>query len=140
MKTPTAGELLHQFLVQSCACKQEATAERYLLVHAQLHRYLEEAGHRILETQQIPYFRREQHKDPSDAFCRSFYAEEVIYALPGFLDPPWLNSNPTDRRIQISQTARLMGWLCKSGYVDRFWHSCALLEVEGSVRRARAES
>jgi hypothetical protein len=140
MKTPTAGELLHQFLVQSSACKQEATAERYLLVHAQLHRYLEETGHRILETQQLPYFRREQQKDPADAFCRSFYAEEVIYALPGFLVLPWLYSNPTDRRIQISQTARLAAWLCKSGYVDRRWHSCAVLEVEGAVRRARAES
>lgn len=140
MKTPTAGELLHQFLVQSSACKQEPTAERYLLVHAQLHRYLEETGHRILETQQLPYFRREQHKDPADAFCRSFYAEEVIYALPGFLVPPWLYSNPTNRRIQISQTARLTEWLCKSGYVDRHWHSCAVLEVEGAVRRARAES
>jgi hypothetical protein len=140
MKTPSAGELLHQFLVQSSACKQEATAERYLLVHAKLHRYLEETGNLVLETQQLPYFRREQRKDPSDAFCRSFYAEEVIYALPGFLEPPWLNSNPADRRIQISQTARLTEWLCRSGYVDRFLHSCALLHLEGAIRRARAES
>jgi hypothetical protein len=137
METPAADQVLRHFLTVSAQGKQARTVARYRRIDTHLRQFLEIEGPRFLEPPQERLLALERDVDPDGAFCRLFYAEDMVFALPAFLREPWLVPEAGDRRTQISQVSRLVHWICSHGLIDRQWYSCALIETRLAVEQAR---
>ena len=137
----TVEEILEAFFSLSYAGKQTATAARYARVEGQLRCFLDTDGRLFLTPDAAMILELESAFGSEGAFARIFDAEDLLYALRGFLTPRWLLPDVQDRRTQVSLTARLVQWLCSSHLVDRSWHGGEVRDVltaAEKIRRSRA--
>ena len=139
MAQPTVDEILESFFVGSCDDKLPATAQRYTRVRTQLQLFLEADGWEFLTPDAAALLELERAFTPRNGFGRLFGAEDLLYALHGFLGPRWLLPGVQDRRTQVSLTRRLVQWLCSASLVDRAWHADAVRGVLAAAESARRD-
>ncbi|WP_146360974.1 hypothetical protein [Arthrobacter yangruifuii] len=137
MEQQSVDSILNTFFTFSCVGKQTPTRARYLRVALQLRRYLEAEGADSLRDEDAALLELERSLEPEAAFARLFGAEDLAYALSGFLEPRWLLPDLQDRRTQVALTPRLIQWLCNSCLLDSRRHLPAIRSARAAAARAR---
>lgn len=102
-----------------------------------LREYLEVEGDRVLVTADLELLAIERQFDPVGAFCRTMRAEDLVFALPGFLER-CLPEDLVDVRLQLATVEALMAWLIRR-LIDQTGLECVLLDVFVALRRGRAD-
>jgi hypothetical protein len=115
---PTISEVLVRFLEDRCRARQPVTIDRYLRIDEHLRTYLEARGQDRLCSDDALLLAAEREFQPLGAFCRIMHADALLAALPDFLGADWLMPQGLDRKVQISQSSRLVHWLIRGRVVD----------------------
>jgi hypothetical protein len=103
-----------------------------------LREYLEAEGDGILVTDDGELLAVERQFDAVGAFCRTMHADDLVFALPGFLER-CVPEGLVDLRLQLSTIEALMAWLIRTGLLDSTGLECIMLDVGSTLRRGRAE-
>ena len=133
---PSIDQILTQFFA-----RQPAPGVRRRRLHfldPLLRRYLETEGSRSLTTPLLAQLAIEREFEPVGAFARIMNADDLIYTLPGFIEPPWLQKNLLLRKAQIDLVAGL-ATLVVSRYLGPEDFACAVMEVDATISRARLQ-
>lgn len=138
MTNPRAS--IDQILTQFFAIRPATGAglKRLRFLDPLLRRYLETEGSRTLTTPLLAELAIERGVEPAGAFARIMNADDLIYTLPGFLEPPWLQENLLLRKAQIDLVAGLAA-LVTSRYLGPDDFACALMEVDATLSQARLQ-
>ena len=139
--TPTIDDHFERFFADERIGLRPAAARRLDLVRAHLEGYLDEHGYRILTTGQLVVLHIERQLAPHGAFVRTMHADDLLFALPGYLDPAHRLPTPTDAKAQVQTVRNLVRFLWNVGaWGAPAWgdddYSCAVLELEGALRAA----
>ncbi|SDH47620.1 hypothetical protein SAMN04488693_101351 [Arthrobacter subterraneus] len=130
-------QVLGRYFSASAAGRHPATVERYGRVLAHLRFFLEQEGDSTVSADVGALLALERQFEPEGAFERLLGAEQLVYALPRFLSPPWLLPDFHDRLAQISLVSRLVQWLCSRELVDSRWHRHAVMQTRAAAEKAR---
>lgn len=133
---PSIDHILTQFFARQPATGVALTRLRFL--DPLLRSYLETEGYRSLTTPLLAQLEIERGVHPAGAFARIMNADDLIYTLPGFIEPPWLQENLLLRKAQIDVVAGLAA-LVVSRYLGPEDFACAVIEVDATIRRARLQ-
>jgi hypothetical protein len=134
---PTIRSILAEFFDEETAHKRGVIRQRNLAVQTMLGRYLELEGERTLTDPGVAILHAERAFEPNGAFARTMRAEDLLVALTGFLEPPWLAIDPLLRHRQLALTASLVDFLCRELLIDEWGASCFLLETRARIDRAK---
>ncbi len=99
--------------------------------------YLEAEGGGVLVTSDCELLAIERQFDPVGAFCRTMHSDDLVFALPGFLER-CVPVDLTDSRLQLSTIEALTSWLIRRRLIDQTGLECVLLDVGAALRRGRA--
>ena len=135
-RQPSIDQILTQFVA-----RQPATGvalERLRFLDPLLRSYLETEGHRSLTTPLLAQLEIERGVDPAGAFARIMNADDLIYTLPGFLEPPWLQENLLLRKAQIDLVAGLAR-LIVTRYLGPEDFACAEMELDATISGTREQ-
>ncbi|WP_437583711.1 hypothetical protein ACSAGD_00325 [Paramicrobacterium sp. CJ85] len=131
-RTPTIEELLVPFFTEQTAEKTGRRLRRVQEVERHLREYLEVAGHRGLSTVGLGILNMEREFAPEDAFIRSMRADDLLFALRGFLEPAWLPDDRVQARVQVGVVDKLVAWMQ--------WHELlSLRDVAAELGRVKVE-
>jgi len=133
---PSIDQILTEFFALQPATGVGLKRLRFL--DPLLRRYLETEGYRTLTTPLLAQLSIEREFEPAGAFARIMNADDLIYTLPGFIEPPWLQENLLLRKAQIDMVARLASRVV-SRYLGPEDFACALMEVDATLSRARLQ-
>lgn len=133
---PSIDQILTQFFARQPATG--VAGRRLQFLDPLLRRYLETEGYRSLTTPLLAELAIEREFEPAGAFARIMNADDLIYTLPGFIEPPWLQENLLLRKPQIDLVAGLAA-LVVGRYLGPEDFACALMEVDATIRRARLQ-
>jgi hypothetical protein len=111
---------------------------RLRFLEKSLRDYLEAEGERILVSADLVLLTSERQFDPHGAFCRTMHADDLVFALPGFLER-CVPADVTDFRVQLATIEALVAWLIRKRQIDPYMSECILLDVGAGLRRGRAE-
>ena len=136
---PTINHILTQFFAAEAEGMKGVRRQRVDRVERALRNCLESEGHRVLIDRDRAVLHAEREFDPDDAFARMMHADDLVFALPLFLEPLWLRADPSDRRIQLALVDKLTGYLLRGRLIDGKELACPLLDIWCAVERARAE-
>jgi hypothetical protein len=134
---PTIDEILHVFFLQRLDGTGGVTRKRILLIERALRACLEEVGSRILTNRDVAILTLERAIDPHDAFARTMFADDLIFALPLFISEPYLFAGLTERTLQLRITGALKRFVTRSGLVDPWELSCAIIDLDIALKQAR---
>lgn len=135
---PHIDEILTAFLSAQLKDKTGLRRRRTISADAQLRRCLETDGHRILIDGDRSVLDLEREITPEDAFVRTMYADDLLFALDIFVSEPWLLPDRIDRGVQLRFAETLSMQLISWRLIDQWDLSCALLHLRGAIRRAKA--
>lgn len=130
-------QILTRYFSASSAGKHPATVERYDRVLQHLRLFLEDEGDSTVSGETAELLALERQFEPDAAFARLLGAEELVFALPRFLNSFWLLPDFHDRLAQISLVSRLVQWLCSRELVDSRWHRHAVMQTRAAAEKAR---
>jgi len=150
--TPTIDAILEGFFLERVVCAPRVSARsgaaaarpspvmqrRLRSLEIRLRDYLEAEGERVLVTGDLEVLASERQFDPGGAFCRTMRADDLLFALPGFLER-CVPADLTDTRLQLATIDALTSWLLKSGLINPWGLECTLLDVDAALRRGRAD-
>ena len=114
------------------------TQRRLRSLEGRLRDYLEIEGEHILVTADIELLASERQFDPTGAFCRTMHADDLLFALPGFLQR-CVPADLTDTRLQLATIDALTSWLLRRGLIDGAGLECTLLDVDAALRQGRED-
>jgi len=134
---PTIRSILAEFFDEETAHKRGVIRQRNLAVQTMLGRYLELEGERSLTDPGIAILRAERAFEPNGAFTRTMHADDLLVALRGFLEPPWLAIDPLLRHRQLALLRALLDFLCREMLIDEWGLACFLLETRAQIDRAK---
>jgi len=138
MKTePTIRSILAEFFDEETTHKRGVIRQRNLAVQTMLGRYLELEGERTLTDPGIAILRAERAFEPNGAFTRTMHAEDLLVALTGFLEPPWLAIDLLLRHRQLALVSALLDFLCREMLIDEWGAACFLLETRAQIDRGK---
>lgn len=131
-------EILTSFFALQGAGQTPAARRRTLLVERALRDCLEAEGDRVLVTRDLVVLAAEREFDPVGAMARTMHADDLIYVLPTFLEPPWLQGTALMKRAQLTLVEHLTAQLLNNGTVKYDEVTCPLHEIRGRIDNARA--
>lgn len=134
---PTIDDILRGFFALRLEGATGVRRRRILLVHDTLRLYLEREGHHVLTTGDLALLALERAIDPTDGFTRTMHADDLIFALPGYLEQPL--ADRLDRQMQRTLIGALVNRLLELRFVDGYGLECPLLDIQAALRRGRAE-
>lgn len=135
----TIDDILHSFFLTEGFGKKGTAHRRIRFVELTLREYLEESGSGILTTWDRALLALEVLDEPNGAFCRTMHADDLVFALPGYLRLSPLDT--TDRRTQLRVVEHLVAFIKRCALIDEQDMACPLLEVGAAIldgRRALA--
>ena len=135
---PHIDEILTAFLSAHLKGKTGLRRRRIATADAQLRRCLEAEGHRILTDGDRSVLDLEREITPEDAFVRTMFADDLLFGLGIYVSEPWLLPDRIDRGVQLRFAETLTTQLISWRLIDQWDFSCALLDLRGSIRRAKA--
>ena len=135
---PTIDAILTEFFGERRGSSPGLKQRRLRALELRLRDYLEAEGDRILVTADLELLASERQFDPAGAFCRTMRAEDLVFALLGFLER-CVPDEAVDARLQLTTIEALMASLIRRGLIDQTGLECILLDVSGALRRGRAE-
>jgi hypothetical protein len=140
--SPSIDEILTAFFAREHAAASGIRSRRLERIEAGLRRCLETDCDRVLDERGLSLLRVERVFEPEGAFTRSMRADDLVFALPVFLDDRWLQQDPADRRLQVRIALRIVDFLLERRLIDERDLACPLIElkVEASQVRARLRS
>jgi hypothetical protein len=140
--SPSIDEILTAFFAREHAAASGIRSRRLERIEAGLRRCLETDCDRVLDDRGLSLLRVERVFEPEGAFARSMHADDLVFALPVYLDGRWLQPDPGDRRLQVRIALRIVDFLLERRLIDERDLACPLIElkVEASHVRARLRS
>lgn len=133
-------QLLDDFFIAEGGVRSAATLRRYARVRDRLTHYLDvEDMAPWLGTHPATLLSAEREFHENGAFWQLFGADELVCALPGFLEPSWMPDGVGEARTQVSLVERLLKYLSRHRLVDWGWLGCAGYEADAAVRQARRQ-
>jgi hypothetical protein len=135
---PTIDALLGAFFSERLEGAGGTRQRRLRSLEARLRAHLEAEGEHILVTADLELLASERQFDPSDAFCRTMRADDLLFALPGFLER-CVPADAVDRRLQLTTIEALVAWLIRKRLIDQYQSECIMLDVGAELRRGRAD-
>ncbi|GAA1818454.1 hypothetical protein [Agromyces neolithicus] len=136
---PTAATLIEAAEALLTEGRAHATCLRYRRARTALETYLEAKGEDMLLDAGIAMLAIERGLEPDGALLRVATGEDLLYALPGFIDleRPGLPKADAGAQLRfVDQCRRLIVARGLSAHGD---YSCASWEVDGALRRAGRE-
>jgi hypothetical protein len=135
---PTALAVITAAERELCDGRTPPTQRRYARARARLEAFFESLDERMLTTSGAAMLELERDIQPAGALLRVAVAEDVLYALPAFV-----RFEPSDLPVSEVRAQHRLAEFCyrviaQRGLVDLGAHICAVWEVEGALRRARA--
>jgi hypothetical protein len=135
---PTACAIIETIEDALTIDRTPATRHRYARARARLEAYLESLGGAMLTDAGASMLEVERALDPDGALLRVATAEDLVYALPGFISLERPRLPVSDVRAQLRLAEQCRRFIERRGLVDFGAHACAMWEVDGALRRARA--
>lgn len=90
----------------------------------------------MLVTRDLVVLAAEREFDPVGAVARTMHADDLIYVLPTFLEPPWLQGTDLMRRSQLTLVSHLTAQLLRDGTVNYDEVTCPVHEIRARIDRA----
>ena len=84
---PSIADLFDVFFSELSVGQKPAAVGRTLAVREHLEAYLETHGPGVLTTGDLALLHSEQQFHADGAFVRTMHADDLLYALAGYLDP-----------------------------------------------------
>lgn len=134
---PTIDDILRSFFALRLEGATGVRRRRILLVHDTLRLYLEREGFRVLTTGDLVLLQLERALDPTDGFTRTMHADDLVFALPGYLEQPM--ADRLDRRVRRTLVEALVDRLIALRFIDEYELACPLLDLRAALDRGRAD-
>jgi hypothetical protein len=131
----TIDDILHSFFLTESFGKKGTAYRRIRFVELSLRDHLEESGSAILTTWDRALLALEVLDEPYGAFCRTMHADDLVFALPGYLRLSPLDD--TDRRTQLRVVEHLVAFIKRCSLIDEDDMACPLLEVGAAILHGR---
>lgn len=136
---PHIDEILTAHLTAQARGKTGLRHRRIVGADEQLRKCMEAEGHRVLTDGDRSVLDFERELTPQDAFARTMHADDLLLVLDIFVSEPWLLPDRVDRAVQLRYADTLAAQLIAGHLIDQCDLSCALLELRGSIRQAKAQ-
>jgi hypothetical protein len=134
--SPTIDDVIRPFFAARSEEVSGVKRRRIQRVEALLREYLEsEVVQRLCENCQR-LVAVERQFDPEGAVCRIIHADILIFALPRFLLPGWLQDDPLLQRAQLTELEALIGHLVYGKFVDYQASLCVQWELRHLIDQA----
>lgn len=135
------GDAMQYFLTEVSAGRTEATVLRYAELGAEILDFIESADARFLTDVEQLWVHGARQLGEIDPVRRLIDAEQLGWALPGYLrwcleDP---EPDPRRQRARAAFISRLLTWLLRHLLLDSQQHRSMVLELRAQVRRLRAQ-
>ncbi len=134
---PTIDTILTEFFTAELDGKKGVTRERIEFVEVSLRHHLETAGEQVLVDDDVILLAREREFDDEGAFARTMHADDLIFALAGYLNA-MAPQDPMVLRVQLRMVDRLIGWMLGGHLVNRDELVRPLLEARVAIDNGRA--
>jgi hypothetical protein len=138
-RSPTLAPLFDVFFRDQVDGQSAAAASRTRAVRAHLEAYLDEHADGVLTTGSLALLNAERQFTARGAFVRTMHADDLLFALPGYLSPDHRMPAPAAARSQVVLVGRLAQWLWTEGHLPRHGLECGIHELEAALSRARRE-
>jgi hypothetical protein len=135
---PHIDEILVAFFDREREGKKGLTLQRIDLVERMLRQFLDAEGNRVLVDDDRILLEAEREFEPDGAFARTMHADDLVFALPIFLDSSDM-LEPLDRRVQLRMADRLVGTILRGRLVNQDELLCPLLEARVAIDNGRAQ-
>jgi hypothetical protein len=135
---PTIDVILEAFFLEQGITASPMRQRRLKSLEFRLCDYLEVEGERILVTADLELLASERQFDPEGAFRRTMHADDLLFALPGFLER-CVPADLTDGRLHVATIGALASWLITRRLIDQAGLECILLDVDAALRRGKAD-
>ena len=138
-RSPTLAPLFDVFFRDQVDGQSPAAASRTRAVRAHLEAYLDEHADGVLTTGSLALLNAEREFAARGAFVRTMHADDLLFALPGYLTPGHRMPTPAAARSQVVLVGRLAQWLWTEGHLPRHGLECGIHELEAALSRARRD-
>ena len=118
--------------------RAHSTRLRYARACQRLVAYLEALDERLLTESGVAMLEVERALRPEGALLRVATAEDLLYALPGFVGLDRDGLPASDARAQLRVSVDCRSLIMRRRLVDPVGHSCVSIEFDGALRRARS--
>jgi hypothetical protein len=135
---PVIDDILSKFFAAELEGTSGAPRERIEFVEISLRSYLEAEGERVLVDNDLTLLQQEREFDPDGAFARTAHADDLIFALTGYLNAV-VPCEPLVLRAQLRTVERLIASVLAQRLVDQQKIMCALLSACAAIDRGRQE-
>ena len=135
---PTIDKILSDFFAAELEGKRGVTRERIDFVEVTLRQYLETEGERVLVSDDATLLAQEPEFEPESAFSRTMHAEDLIFAIAGYLNSR-CPRDPVLLRVQLRMIARLIAWILGNELVEQSEILSPLLEARAAIDCGRAQ-
>jgi len=137
---PTIETILGGYFNDRRAGKAGIRRARIDGVEMRLRAYLELEGPRVLTDGQQVFLATAREFDPVDAFVRVMQAEDLAFALIGFVRQESLaDLDDLDQLAQLRETEYLVAHLVRRRLIDGHDLSCPLLDLQFLLNSGRRE-
>jgi len=136
---PTIDNILDAFFPPLFAESHGVLRDRMIRVMTAIDRFLEAEGELILTPDDSVMLAAERQFTDKGAFVRTMHADDLIFALPGFLSPPWLHPDPLMQRVQLTVVQRLVEFVRDQVGLDRVGVELPLARIRAIILIARRE-
>ncbi|WP_417510827.1 hypothetical protein [Microbacterium sp.] len=134
---PHIDEILTAFLNAQIKEKTGLRRRRIVTAEEHLRHCMEAEGHRILTNGDLALLKLEREIAPDNAFARTMFADDLLYALGIYVSDSWLLPDRIDRGVQLRFADDLTTQLIDWRLIDEYSLSCAVLDVRGSIHQAK---
>lgn len=135
---PHVEEILTAFVSAQLKDKTGMRRRRIETANEQLRQCLEDEGHRVLTDGDRSVLDLERELEPQGAFVRTMHADDLLLGLGIYVSEPWLLPDRIDRGVQLRFAEMLAIQLISWRLVNQWDWSCALIDLRGTIRRAKA--
>ncbi|MDF1490347.1 hypothetical protein [Tessaracoccus caeni] len=137
--TPTINDILTRHLDAAVAGRAGLRKRRIEAADERLRAFLEEEGHRVLTSGDVALLELERQLNPDGAFVRIMHADDLVFALPGFVHLAfgWMPEDRVDRGVQVRFTDSLLTFVLTAGLVNTSQCSCPIIQAQRAISHAR---
>jgi hypothetical protein len=135
---PVIDDILSKFFAAELEPEHGAARTRIEFVDFSLREYLEAEGGQVLVDDDLTLLQQEREFDPDGAFARTAHAEDLVFALAGYLNAV-APQEPLVLRQQLRTVERLIASVLAQRLVNAEKQMCALLSVCAAIDRGRRE-
>ncbi|MFC0681731.1 hypothetical protein ACFFGH_28200 [Lysobacter korlensis] len=134
---PTIDTILTEFFAAELEGKRGITRERIEFVDVSLRHFLEAAGEQVLVADDLILLATEREFEPEGAFARTMHADDLIFALAGYLNS-MVPREPMVLRVQLRMVDRLIGWMLGRHLVNHDELVTPLMHARAAIDSGRA--